>query len=266
MEKITILDIIRMKGEERKICMLTAYSYSIAKILDECGIDILLVGDSVGVVEEGYENTLPVTMEEMIIYTRAVSRARKRALVVADMPFMSYQISQEEAKRNAGRFIKEGGAEAVKLEGGINIKDTIEAIVRIDIPVIGHIGLTPQSIHRMGGYKVQGRGEWERMKLIEDASAVEDAGAFALVLEGIPKDLAGEITSKVKIPTIGIGAGVECNGQVLVINDLLGLFNEFKPKFVKRYAHLRPVIAKAVEEFITEVKELKFPSDDYSFH
>jgi len=266
MKKITILDIMRMKQEREKICMLTAYSYPIAKILDECGIDILLVGDSVGVVEEGYENTIPVTMEEMIIYTKAVTRARKRALVVADMPFMAYQISQEEAKRNAGRFIKEGGAEAVKLEGGVNIKDIIEAIVKIDIPVMGHIGLTPQSIHRMGGYKIQGRGEHERKRIMEDALAVEEAGAFALVLEGIPKDLAAEITSSIRIPTIGIGAGIECDGQVLVINDLLGLFDEFKPRFVKRYIHLKPMIAKAVEEFIAEVKGLKFPSDEHSFH
>lgn len=265
MKKITVLDIQRMKHEGKKITMLTAYDFPTARILDECSIDILLVGDSVGNVIMGLDNTLPVTVADMAHHVRAVVRGRKQALVVADMPFMSYQVSIEEAKRNAGSLIKEAGAEAVKVEGGENIEEIIRELSQIDIPVMGHIGLTPQSIHRMGGYKVQGKQENQRQKLLADAVAVERAGAFAVVLEGIPISLAQEITSTLKIPTIGIGAGVYCDGQVLVVNDLLGLSGKFRPKFVKQYVQLEDIIRKAVNEFADEVRTEKFPTDEYSF-
>ena len=245
--------------------MLTAYDYPISRILDECGVDIILVGDSLGNVIMGLENTLPVTVADMLHHVKAVVQGRKQALVVADMPFMSYQISIEDAKRNAGILMKEGGAEAVKVEGGENIEDVIRALTRIDIPVMGHIGLTPQSIHRMGGYKVQGKQEHQRQKLIADAMAVERAGAFAVVLEGLPVNLAQEITEMLKIPAIGIGAGVHCDGQVLVINDLLGLSGKFRPKFVKQYVLLEEIIKKAVNEYIDEVQTAKFPADEHCF-
>ena len=265
MKKVTILDLQKMKDSGEKITMLTAYDYPTARMLDEAGVDVLLIGDSVGNVMMGYENTLPVTVDDMIYHTRAVAKARKRALVVADMPFMSYQVSLEEARRNAGRLIQQGGAEAVKLEGGENMEAVIKALCEVDIPVMGHIGLTPQSIHRMGGYKVQGKEERQRQKLLADALAVERAGAFSVVLEAIPHELAREITALLHIPTIGIGAGVGCDGQVLVINDVLGLSGSFRPKFVKQYVQLEPVIKKAVQEFITEVKEEKFPTKAQSF-
>lgn len=265
MGKITILDLQRMKDEREKITMLTAYDYPTARILDSCGVDIILVGDSVGNVILGEENTLPVSVEEMIHHTKAVTRGAKDSLVVIDMPFMSYQISTQDAKRNAGRMIKESGAEAVKLEGGTNMEDTIRAITDIDIPVMAHIGLTPQSVHRMGGYRVQGKEDKQREKLIEDALAVERAGAFSVVLEVIPSKLAHEITEKLKIPTIGIGAGVDCDGQVLVINDLLGLSGEFRPKFVKKYVHMEELISKAVKEYISEVRAEEFPGQEHSF-
>jgi 3-methyl-2-oxobutanoate hydroxymethyltransferase len=265
MKKITILDIQRFKDEGRKISMLTAYDFQMSRILDACGVDILLVGDSVGNVMMGYDNTLPVTMADMLHHVRAVARGRRQALVVADMPFMSYQISLVEARRNAGLFIKEGGAEAVKVEGGENAEEVIRAIAGIDIPVMGHIGLTPQSIHRMGGYKVQGKEEHQRQKLMADAAAVERAGAFAVVLEGVPASLAREITENLTIPTIGIGAGADCGGQVLVINDLLGLSGKFRPKFVKQYAQLEDIIKKAVADYIDEVQSGKFPSEEFSF-
>ena len=265
MDKITILSLQQMKDEKKKITMLTAYDFPMASLLDQCGVDILLVGDSVGNTILGYENTLPVTMEEMIHHTKAVVKGRKRSLVVADMPFMSYQVSIEEAKRNAGRLIKEGGAEAVKVEGGENVEPVIRAICEIDIPVMGHIGLTPQSIHRMGGYHLQGKEEKQRGKLLADALAVERGGAFALVLEVIPLSLAREVTQLLKIPTIGIGAGIHCDGQVLVINDLLGIISGFRPKFVKKYTNLQEIIAQAVKEFISEVSEEKFPEEKHSF-
>jgi 3-methyl-2-oxobutanoate hydroxymethyltransferase len=265
MKKITILDLQKMKDSGEKITMLTAYDYPTARMLDESGVDVLLIGDSVGNVMMGYENTLPVTMDDMVYHTRAVAKARKRALVVADMPFMSYQVSIEEARRNAGRLIQQGGAEAVKLEGGENMEAVIKALSEVDIPVMGHIGLTPQSIHRMGGYKVQGKEERQWQKLLADALAVERAGAFSVVLEAIPHELAKEITATLHIPTIGIGAGVNCDGQVLVINDVLGLSGSFRPKFVKQYVQLEPVIKKAVQEFIDEVKEEKFPTKAQSF-
>lgn len=265
MGKITILDLQKMKDEGEKITMLTAYDYPTGRILDACGVDILLVGDSVGNVILGQANTLPVSIGDMIHHTKAVARACKNALVVIDMPFMSYQTSIKDAKRNAGRMIKESGAEAVKLEGGANMEDTIKAITDIDIPVMAHIGLTPQSIHKMGGYRVQGREDKQREKLLTDALAVERAGAFSVVLEAIPGKLAKEVTKKLKIPTIGIGAGVNCDGQVLVINDLLGLSGEFRPKFVKKYVNLEEVISKAVKEYISEVKSGAFPNDEHSF-
>jgi 3-methyl-2-oxobutanoate hydroxymethyltransferase len=265
MKKVTILDLQKMKDNGEKITMLTAYDHPTARMLDEAGVDVLLIGDSVGNVMMGYENTLPVTVDDMVYHTRAVAKARKRALVVADMPFMSYQISLEEARRNAGRLIQQGGAEAVKLEGGENMETVIKALCEVDIPVMGHIGLTPQSIHRMGGYKVQGKEERQRQKLLADALAVERAGAFSVVLEAIPHELAKEISAALRIPTIGIGAGVDCDGQVLVINDVLGLSGSFRPKFVKQYVQLEPVIKKAVQEFISEVKEEKFPTKAQSF-
>jgi 3-methyl-2-oxobutanoate hydroxymethyltransferase len=255
-----------MKEQGKKITMLTAYDTPFARILDQAGVDILLVGDSVGSVVSGYPNTLPVTVDEMIYHTRAVMRGAEQSLVVIDMPFMSYQISIEDAKRNAGRMIKESGAEAVKLEGGVNMKETIEAIVAIDIPVMGHIGLTPQSVHQMGGFKVQGKMEEQKQKVIADAVAVEEAGAFSVVLECIPTELAQEITEQLSIPTIGIGAGVHCDGQVLVIHDLLGLLGDFRPKFVKSYVDLRTVISQAVEKYLKEVRKGAFPTEKHSFH
>jgi 3-methyl-2-oxobutanoate hydroxymethyltransferase len=265
MRKVTILDLQKMKDSGEKITMLTAYDYPTARMLDESGVDVLLIGDSVGNVMMGYENTLPVTIDDMVYHTRAVAKARKRALVVADMPYMSYQVSIEEARRNAGRLIQQGGAEAIKLEGGENMEAVIKALSEVDIPVMGHIGLTPQSIHRMGGYKVQGKEERQWQKLLADALAVERAGAFSVVLEAIPHELAKEITATLHIPTIGIGAGVNCDGQVLVINDVLGLSGSFRPKFVKQYVQLEPVIKKAVQDFINEVKEEKFPTKAQSF-
>jgi len=261
----TILDIQRMKEAGEKIAVLTAYDYPLARLLDLAGIDLLLVGDSVGSVVVGYDNTLPVTMEEMIYHTRAVVRAAGQALVVADLPFLSYQVDLTEARRNAGRLIKEGGAQAVKLEGGENVAETIRAIVAMDVPVVGHIGLTPQSIHRMGGYRVQGRQDEQARQLLADARAVEAAGAFAVVLEGIPAQLAAEITAALTIPTIGIGAGVHCDGQVLVIHDILGLCEKYSPKFVKRYADAATLISNAAADYIREVKAGVFPGDEHSF-
>ncbi len=265
MKKITVLDIQRMKQEQKRIVMLTAYDYPFARILDECGVDILLVGDSVGNAVMGLDNTLPVTVGEMEHHARAVCRGSKQALVVVDLPFLSYQVSLEEAKRNAGMLIKNTGAEAVKLEGGENMEEVIRAITQIDIPVMAHIGLTPQSIHRMGGYRVQGKQEAQRQKLLADAAAVERAGAFAVVLECVPASLAREITQSLTIPTIGIGAGPCCDGQVLVIHDLLGLSGKFRPKFIKQYAQIEDVIRQAVHAFITDVRSGTFPGDEHSF-
>ncbi|OGP94782.1 MAG: 3-methyl-2-oxobutanoate hydroxymethyltransferase [Deltaproteobacteria bacterium RBG_16_54_18] len=265
-QKVTVPTITAMKGGKEKITMLTAYDTPFARILDEAGVDMLLVGDSVGSVVAGYPNTLPVTIEEMIYHTRAVVRGVTRSLVVIDMPFMSYQVSSEDAKRNAGRMIKESGAEAVKLEGGVNMREAINAIAAIDIPVMGHIGLTPQSVHQMGGYKVQGKVEEQKRKIMADALAVEEAGAFALVMECIPTELAAEITKKLSIPTIGIGAGIHCDGQVLVIHDVLGLLGEFRPKFVKRYVDMRAVISQAATAYVDEVRTGKFPTEEQTFH
>jgi 3-methyl-2-oxobutanoate hydroxymethyltransferase len=264
-EKFTVPELLRMKQRGEKITCLTAYDYSFARILDSAGVDILLVGDSLGCVIQGHENTLPVTMDEMLYHTRAVARGRKRALVVADMPFLSFQVSPQQAVINAGRFLQEAEAEAVKLEGGVVMQETIAKIVGLGIPVMGHVGLTPQSVHRFGGYKIQGKETDRREVIVSDALAVEEAGGFALVLEGMPAELAKEITEQLTIPTIGIGAGGDCDGQVLVIHDMLGLFDDFRPKFVKRYAELKDVMTGAVKTFIAEVREQKFPAKEHSF-
>ena len=261
----TILDIKKMKVQGEKITVLTAYDYGMASILDESDIDIILVGDSLGNVVLGYENTIPVTMEDMLHHTKAVSRASQNALIVADMPFLSYQISPEAALANAGRFLKEANAQAVKLEGGREYAETVQKIVSAGIPVMAHLGLTPQSIHQLGGYKVQGKKEDDAEKMMLDAKRLEEAGAFSLVLECIPEGLASEITQSLLIPTIGIGAGVNCDGQVLVINDMLGMYERFTPKHVKKYANLNLEIKKAVKTYITEVKTGNFPDSEHSF-
>ncbi|MEW6213950.1 MAG: 3-methyl-2-oxobutanoate hydroxymethyltransferase [Nitrospirota bacterium] len=265
MPKITIQDLLKKKAEQKKITMLTAYDYPFAQIVDEAGIDVILVGDSVGMVVQGLENTLPVTMDEMIYHTKIVSRAVKNAMVIGDMPFMSYQASVEDAVRNGGRFLKEAGASAVKIEGGAEVAEHIKAMTRLDIPVMAHIGLTPQSIHRMGGYKVQGRTEEAAKRLIEEAHTAEDAGAFSLVLEAIPMGLAKRITEEIMIPTIGIGAGPYCDGQVLVLHDLIGLFERFLPRFAKRYVSLRNEALNAIKIYKEEVEKGVFPSEEHSF-
>lgn len=261
----TVLDIHRMKAAGEKIAVLTAYDYPFARLMDLEGIDMVLVGDSVGPVVAGYEHTLPVTMEEMIYHCRSVARGLEQAFLVADMPFLSYQVDLREARLNAGRLVKEGAAQAVKLEGGEPVADTIRAVVDMDIPVVGHIGLTPQSIHRMGGYRVQGKRDEQARQLLRDARAVQEAGAFALVLEGIPAGLAAQITASLDIPTIGIGAGIDCDGQVLVIHDILGLCEKYSPKFVKRYADAAGLIRQGVKAYIDEVKTGAFPGPEHSF-
>ncbi len=264
-KKIMVSDLWKLKGEGKKISMITAYSYPQGLIVDEAGIDIILVGDSLGMVELGYRDTVPVTMDEMLSHTRAVVRAVKRAHVVGDLPFMSYNISAEQAVTNAGVLYKEGGCDSVKLEGGQDMADKVAAIHKAGIPVFGHIGLTPQTAALLGGFKVQGKNIDQAKKVIDDAHALEDAGAFALILEAIPKELAAVITEKVKIPTVGIGAGVNCDGQVLVLHDMVGLFKRFTPRFVKVYADLYAAQIKAVEEFISDVRGQKFPGDEHSF-
>lgn len=265
MQKTTILDFVKWKAEKRKIAMLTAYDFPFARIIDEAGIDGILVGDSLGMVVQGLVNTLPVTMDEMIYHTKMVSRAVENAIVIGDMPFMSYQTGTEDAIRNAGRFVKEGGASAVKIEGGGGVADKIRAITNCDIPVMAHIGLTPQSIHRMGGYRVQGKTDRAAVKLLEEARKAEEAGAFSLLLEAIPVNLAARITEELSIPTIGIGAGPHCDGQVLVLHDVIGLFERFVPKFVKRYANLKEEALKAVREYREEVIQGTFPTEKESF-
>jgi 3-methyl-2-oxobutanoate hydroxymethyltransferase len=262
---ITIPDLQRRKSEGKRITMVTAYDYPFARIVDDAGIDVVLVGDSLGIVVQGHKTTLPVTMDEMIYHTRMVSRGVRRALVIGDMPFMSFQVSDQDAVRNAGRFLQEGGAAAVKLESVPSMMSRVTAIAAADIPVMAHLGLAPQSIHKMGGYKVQGKTEEAAQRLIEDAKILEQAGAFSLILEAIPADLARRITAEVSIPTIGIGAGPDCNGQVLVIHDLLGLFERFTPRFVKRYANLKAEALKAVREYKDEVEKGAFPGKEHSF-
>ncbi len=262
---MTVLDLKEKKQKKEPIVMITAYDYPSAQMVDEVGVDIILVGDSLGMVVLGYENTLPVTMEDMLRHTAAVVRGAKRTMVVGDMPFMSYQLSPEQALDNAGRFIKEAGAHAVKLEGGEEVLEAIQKITSAGIPVMGHIGLTPQSIHRIGGYRVQGRDEETALKLKRDAKLLEKAGCFSIVLEAVPVELAKEITESLEIPTIGIGAGPYCDGQVLVYHDVLGIFQEFKPKFVKRYANLRASIIDAVKSYVEEVRSREFPDEEHSY-
>ena len=249
----------------KPLTMITAYDYAFAKIFDQAGVDMILVGDSLGNVILGYSSTLPVTMEDMIHHTKAVTRACSRTLVVADMPFMSYQVSTEQALINAGRLVKEAGAHAVKLEGGAEITATIEKLVQSGIPVIGHLGLTPQSVNQLGGFKVQGKTLSAAQKILQDAQALATAGVFALVLECIPHQLALKITESVNVPTIGIGAGNNCDGQVLVCNDLLGLNTEFTPKFVKKYRNLQQEIFTATQEYINDVQTRTFPATEHTF-
>jgi 3-methyl-2-oxobutanoate hydroxymethyltransferase len=265
MKKITINTLREMKARGEPIGVLTCYDATFTRLLEAAGVEVILVGDSLGNVIQGHKTTLPVTMEHVIYHLQAVGRGLSRAHLVGDLPFMSYRTSVDEAVENAGRLVKEGGAEAVKLEGGAEFGDVIRKIVRAGIPVMGHIGLTPQSVHRMGGYVVQGREEEKAQKLLEDAIALEEAGCYSLVLEGIPGELAARITERLSIPTIGIGAGVGCDGQVLVLYDLLGLDPGFAPKFVKRYLNLHEDVTRAVSTFLAEVKERKFPAEEHTF-
>ncbi len=264
-KKVMIPDLQTMKKEGRKITMITAYSYPQGLIVDEAGIDVLLVGDSLGMVELGYRDTVPVTMEEMLSHTRAVTRGVRRAHVVGDMPFMSYNISKEQAVTNAGILYKDGGADSVKLEGGLDMAPTVSAIVKAGIPVFGHIGLTPQTANLLGGFKVQGKSIDQAKRVVDDAVALQDAGAFAIVLEAIPRQLAALITEKLTIPTIGIGGGLDCDGQVLVLHDLVGLFRRFTPKFVKVYADVYSVQLDAVKRYIGDVQSKAFPAEEHTF-
>ena len=263
--KNTVITFQKAKEEQKKISMLTAYDYSTAKLMDEAGVNSILVGDSLGNVMLGYKDTLSVTMEDMIHHGKAVSRGVKNALLIIDMPFMSYQASVYDAVTNAGRLVKEAGANAVKLEGGVSVCPQIKAIVNASIPVIAHLGLTPQSIHAFGGFKVQGKDEAAAKKLLEDAKAVEAAGAFALVLEGIPSKLAELITNELTIPTIGIGAGAVCDGQVLVYQDMLGIYSDFTPKFVKKYANVGEIMREAFKKYCVEIQNGDFPAKEHEY-
>ena len=262
--RTTIRSLAHKKRRGERIAMLTAYDFTFARIFDAAGIDVLLVGDSLGNVVQGRDTTLPVTLDETVYHTRMVARGAARALVVADMPFGSYQVCAEDAVRAAVRLVKEGGAHAVKLEGGQGVREAIARICAAGIPVMGHVGLTPQSVHQMGGFRVQGRGEEGRRRVLADARAVEEAGAFSVVLEGMPAPLAAELTASLRIPTIGIGAGVDCDGQVLVMHDMLGL-SDWTPSFVKQYANLGALASKAARAFAEEVAEAKFPADEHTY-
>jgi 3-methyl-2-oxobutanoate hydroxymethyltransferase len=261
----TVLDVQRFKDEGRRFAMLTAYNFLSARILDEAGIPILLVGDSLGMVMLGHPTTLPVTMDDMLVHAKAVSRGARQALLVGDMPFMSYQASVEDGIRNAGRFVQEGGMHAVKLEGGGPVVEITRRLTEIGIPVMGHLGLTPQSVHTMGGFKVQGKTEKQAARILADARALEDAGAFSVVLEGMPSKVAAEVTHVLRIPTIGIGAGPACDGQVLVFHDMLGLTTGKAPKFVKRYANLAEDIARAATEYAEDVRTGRFPGPEHEY-
>jgi 3-methyl-2-oxobutanoate hydroxymethyltransferase len=261
LRSVTVPDFLAAKQQGRRLTMLTAYDYTMARLLDAAGVDSLLVGDSLGMVIHGQPDSLGVTVEEIIYHTRLVVRGVARSLVVADMPFMSYQVSPQQALENAGRLVKEGGAHAVKLEGGMRSAPAVQAVASADIPVMGHIGLTPQSIRRVGGFKVQRDAE----RILNDAQAIEAAGAFALVVECVPADLAARITEAVKVPTIGIGAGVNCDGQVLVTHDILGLFDDLRPRFVKTYADLGVEVKRAAETYCEEVRSGTFPGPEHSF-
>ncbi len=263
--RITAPKLRAMKARGERITMLTAYDATFARMFDEAEIDVLLVGDSLGMVVQGLDSTLPVTVDEIVYHCRAVARGARHALVVGDLPFMSYQVTPEDALRNAGRFLAEGGAQAVKLEGGASVAPTIRRIVDAGIPVMGHVGLTPQSVHAMGGFRVQGKTEEAATRILRDARAVEDAGAFAIVLEGIPSDLARTITESLEIPTIGIGAGADCDGQVLVCYDMLGLTPDLRPKFVKRYAAMFEEGVEAARRYADEVRHGAFPTEAHAF-
>lgn len=263
--KNTVTTFKDAKKQGKKLTMLTAYDYSTAKLFDEAGVDSMLVGDSLGMTMLGYDSTLPVTMGDMIHHTKAVVRGAKNALVVGDMPYMSYHLSVQQAVENAGRFIKEAGAQAVKLEGGAAFCPEIEAMTRASIPVVGHLGLTPQSINAFGGFKVQGKSEEAARKIIEDAQALEAAGAFAIVLECVPAKLAEIITAKVAVPTIGIGAGAGCDGQVLVYQDMLGMYDNFTPKFVRKFAEVGTLIKQGVQEYCAAVQDSSFPAAEHTF-
>ncbi len=263
-KSVSVLDVIGRKGKERLV-MVTSYDFTMTRIIDAADVDIILVGDSANTVMAGGATTLSATMDQMIYHTRCVTAAGPRALVVGDMPFLSYQTGTGDAVRNAGRFLQEAGAQAVKLEGGLRVIEQVKAIVRADIPVMGHLGLTPQSVHAFGGHKVQGRGDKAAELLKQNALALQDAGVFAIVFECVPSPVARDITAALEIPTIGIGAGPHCDGQVLVIQDLLGMFTEFKPRFVKNYARLYDVIRDALNAYAGEVREGTFPDDEHSF-
>lgn len=264
-DKFTAQAFLDAKKNNEKITMLTAYDYTMAQIIDENGIDAILVGDSLAMTMQGKDSTLEVTMDEMLYHCRCVAKGVKSAMLVGDMPFLTYHINTDEAVRNAGRFIQEGKASAVKLEGGTLMAATVKAIVRAQIPVMGHIGLTPQSVNVFGGYKVQGKEENTAKALIDDAMALEESGAFAIVLEAVPEMLAKLISERVSIPTIGIGAGKYCDGQILVIHDILGLYSDFTPKFVKQYAKMRETMAEAVGHYVTEVRSQQFPEIQHTF-
>lgn len=264
-ERVTTATFRKYHAEGKKIIMLTAYDYPSARLVDAAGIDAILVGDSLGNVVLGYDSTIPVTMNDMVHHVKAVTRGVQRAMVVADMPFLSYHLSIDESLRNAGRFLQEAGAQAIKLEGGREVAETVKAITEAGIPVMGHLGLTPQSVNQMGGYKVQGKDEEAAHKLIEDTRALEEAGAFAVVLECVPTPLAAKITENTGIPTIGIGAGPHCSGQILVYHDMLGLYGQFSPKFVKRYANLHEVIMQGLQSYREEVQSGEFPAPEHCF-
>ncbi|MHB0912567.1 MAG: 3-methyl-2-oxobutanoate hydroxymethyltransferase [Armatimonadota bacterium] len=265
MDKVTTLGLSAKKKRGEKIAVLTCYDYSSARLVDSAGVDVVLVGDSLGMVILGYETTLSVTMEEMLHHASAVKRGVERALVVVDMPFMSYQISPEQAMANAGRLLAEAGADAVKLEGGRQMAETIRRLTGVGVPVMGHLGMTPQSVHAFGGFRVQGRAEADAQRILEDAKIVEDAGAFAIVLELVPRELGRAVAEAVSIPVIGIGAGPDCDGQVQVINDILGLYGEFHPKHAKKYADLSAVTLDAVKTYVDEVRRGEFPGPEQSF-
>lgn len=264
-KKITVPRIVGMKAKGEKVACLTAYDWTMGRLLDEAGVDLILVGDSAGMVCAGHESTLPVTLDEMLYHTRSVSRGVSRALVIADMPFLTYQVNMDEAVRNAGRFLQVGGADGVKIEGGLHMAETIRRLVDVGIPVMGHLGLTPQSIRSFGSYKLRGKSKDEAARILESAMAIAEAGVFSMVLEKIPADLAREISEAVSVPTIGIGAGPHCDGQILVTHDVLGLYEAFKPKFVRRYAHLAETIRQAVTLYSDDVKKGEYPSTEESF-
>lgn len=264
-DRITVPKFAARKRKGRKLVMVTCYDATFARLVDRADVDAVLVGDSLGNVIQGHETTIPVTLEDVIYHTRAVSRGLQHPLLVADLPFMTYQASRDDALRNSGRLMQEGRAHAVKLEGGVRVAETVRALVEIGIPVMGHIGLTPQSVHGFGGYRIQGRGEEAARRLKEDALALQEAGVFSIVLEGIPSALAHKITASINVPTIGIGAGPDCDGQVLVLYDLLGMDESFSPRFVKQYTNLSQTVGEALEAFASEVREGTFPAEKHSF-